>query len=97
MTGPGVPHGRRPLAGVGTTARRRFTGSDCGTGSPDGPTEWDFTTHKPCPVDCCPGRPQVSVRSAADPPALHQDDREPEPDTVLCTRCGAGPWVPAGV
>lgn len=97
MTAPGVPHRRQPLAGVGTTARRRFTGSDYGPGSPGGPTEWYFTTHRPCPIDGCAGRPQVSVRSAADPPAVDHDAREAEHDAVLCTTCGAGPCVPAGV
>lgn len=97
MTGPGVAHGRRPLADAGTTAMRQFTGSDCGTGSSDGPTERDLTTHKPCPVDGCPGRPRPFSRAAADPPAVDHDAREPGRDTVLCTRCGAGPCVPAGV
>ncbi|MGW0631443.1 hypothetical protein [Streptomyces sp. NPDC002758] len=90
MTGPGVPHELRPPARAGAAARRRVTGGVCGAGSPDDPAEWAFATHKPCPIDGCPGPAQLPMRSAAHPPAL-----DPGHDTVLCQRCGAGPCVPA--
>jgi hypothetical protein len=86
MTSPGVPHELRPL----TTARRPATGGGCGAGSPDDPTEWAFATHKPCPIDVCPGPAQVRVPSPANPSALDHGDPDPDPDTVLCKRCGAG-------
>ena len=57
------------------------------------PREWAFATHKPCPIDSCPGPAQVPMRSAAHPPAL--DHGGPDHDTVLCRRRGAGPCVPA--
>ena len=92
MTSPGIPHVLRPLTRPGTTARRPATGGGCGAGSPDDPTEWAFATHKPCPIDVCPGPAQVRVPS---PSAL--DHGDPDPDPVLCKRCGAGPGVPVEV
>jgi hypothetical protein len=99
MTSPGVPHVLRPLTRPGTTARRPATGGGCGAGSPDDPTEWAFATHKPCPIDVCPGPAQVRVPSPANPSALDHGDPDPGPDrdTVLCKRCGAGPGVPVEV
>ncbi|WP_327242921.1 hypothetical protein [Streptomyces sp. NBC_01320] len=95
MTGPGVPHELRPLARAGIAAQRRVTGGGCGAGSPDGPAEWAFATHKPCPVDGCPGPARMPMRSAAHPSALDHGDHDH--DTVLRQRCGAGPCVQAEV
>ncbi|MBP2054171.1 hypothetical protein J2Z21_007174 [Streptomyces griseochromogenes] len=95
MTGPGVPHELRLPAGPSTTARRPATGSGCAAGSPDDPTEWAFATHKPCPVDGCPGPAQLPMWSPAHQSAL--DHGDPDQHTVLCKRCGAGPDVPAQV
>lgn len=96
MTGPEAPHELRPPAGAGTAARRRATGGGRGAGASDAPAEWAFTTHKPCPVDGCPGPTQMPMRStAAHPSALGH--RGPHHDAVLCQRCGAGPCVPAEV
>jgi hypothetical protein len=95
MTGPDVPHELRPPAGAGTVAQRRVTGGGCGAGSPDAPAEWAFATHKPCPIDGCPGPARLPMRSAAHPPAL--DHGDPDHDTVRCRRCGSGPCVPAEV
>ncbi|MFF4749455.1 hypothetical protein ACWD5R_21405 [Streptomyces sp. NPDC002514] len=89
MTGPGVPHEQRPLARAGTAAQRRFTGGARGAGSSDGPAEGTLATHKPCPVDDCPGPARVPMRSAAHPPAPEHGKNDH--DTVLCRRCGAGP------
>lgn len=59
-----------------------------GTGSPDDRTDCAFGTHKPCPVDGCPGPAQVLVPSPANLSAL--DDGDPDHDTVRCKRCGLG-------
>ncbi|GGV13724.1 hypothetical protein GCM10010260_60840 [Streptomyces filipinensis] len=95
MTGPDAPHALRPPAGAGTAAQRRVTGGGRGEGPPDTLAEWSFATHKPCPIDGCPGPAQVPMRSAAHPSVL--DRGGPHHDTVLCQRCGAGPCVPAEV
>ncbi|MEU9452937.1 hypothetical protein [Streptomyces sp. NPDC048277] len=86
MTGLDVPGG----LGVPGEPRRRVTGR---------PRAWAFATHKPCPVDGCPGPAGVPPRSAAHPaaPAHRDSDHGPDhdPDTVPCRRCGTGPRVPA--
>jgi hypothetical protein len=109
MTGPGLPHEVRPLAGPGpgTTARRPATGGGFGSESPDDPTERAFATHKPCPVDGCLGPARLPTRSQAHLPALDHDDldhdhhhdhnHDHDHDTVLCRRCGARPDAPAEV
>ncbi|GGN34836.1 hypothetical protein GCM10011578_076120 [Streptomyces fuscichromogenes] len=51
-----------------------------------------FATHKPCPVDGCPGPARVPVRSAAHPPVVVP--RDPGRDEPSCRRCGAGPRGP---
>ncbi|MER7687570.1 hypothetical protein [Streptomyces sp. NPDC097610] len=67
-----------------------------GTGSPDDRTEGACATHKPCPVDGCPGPAQVLVPSPANLSALDNDgDHDHDHDPVLCERCGLG--VPAEV
>ncbi|MCW7940573.1 hypothetical protein AAW14_00460 [Streptomyces hygroscopicus] len=95
MTGPGVPHELPPLARPGTTARQPASGGGCGAASPDGPIEWAFATHRPCPVDGCLGPAQVPMRPPADLPA--HDRGGPDHDTSLCKRCGADSGVPAEV
>ncbi|MER5792117.1 hypothetical protein [Streptomyces sp. NPDC001980] len=62
------------------------------------PREWAFATHKPCPVDGCPGPARVPMRSTAHPSALdhgepgdHGEPCDPGHDTVPCRRCGTGP------
>ncbi|MEV7388766.1 MULTISPECIES: hypothetical protein [unclassified Streptomyces] len=57
------------------------------------PRQWALATHKPCPVDGCPGPARVPARSTAHPPAL--DHGDPDHDTAPCHRCGAGPCAPA--
>ncbi len=95
MTGPYAPHELRPPAGAGTAAQRRATGVGRGAGAPEARAEWAFATHKPCPIDGCPGPAHVPMRSTARPSALYHGG--PHHDTVLCRRCGAGPCVPAEV
>ncbi|MGW9026252.1 hypothetical protein ACWGQ5_19050 [Streptomyces sp. NPDC055722] len=95
MTGQDVPHELRPPARARTAAQQRVTRGGCGAGSPDDIAEWAFATHKPCPIDGCPGPAQVPMRSAAHPSAL--DFGDPDHDTVLCQRCGSGPCVPVEV
>lgn len=57
---------------------------------------WPLASHKPCPVDGCPGPARVPTRSAARPPALdHGEPGVPGRDPVPCRRCGTGPRVPA--
>ncbi|MFG2361184.1 hypothetical protein ACGFY3_05955 [Streptomyces mirabilis] len=59
-----------------------------GPGSPDASADGAFATHKPCPVDRCPGPAQVLVPSPANLPV--RDHGDPDPATVLCERCGLG-------
>ncbi|MEU2863411.1 hypothetical protein ACIQWL_05815 [Streptomyces mirabilis] len=59
-----------------------------GPGSPDASTDLAFATHKPCPIDRCPGPAQVLVPSPANLSVL--DHGNPDHDTVLCKRCGLG-------
>jgi hypothetical protein len=61
--------------------------------SPDASTDGAFATHKPCPIDRCPGPAQVLVPSPANLSVVDRGD--PDHDTVLCKRCGLG--VPAEV
>ncbi len=95
MTGPDVPRELWPLSGAGTAAQRRVAGAGRDAGSPDGPAEWAFATHKRCPVDGCPGPARAPMRSAAHPSA--PDHGDPGQDRTLCRRCGAGPCGPAEV
>ncbi|MER7934810.1 MULTISPECIES: hypothetical protein [unclassified Streptomyces] len=57
--------------------------------------EGAVASHKPCPVDDCPGRPRPPERSAAAPAAFGHGGTGPGHDTALCARCGAGPCAPA--
>ncbi|MEV6763966.1 hypothetical protein AB0N16_25675 [Streptomyces sp. NPDC051105] len=76
MTGPGGPGGPGE-------PRHRVTAR---------PREWALATHKPCPVDGCPGPARVPMRSTAHPSALdHGEPGDPGDDTAPCRRCGTGP------
>jgi hypothetical protein len=95
VTGPGVPYEVRPLARTGTAQQRRITGGGCGAGSPEHHAERAVATHKPCPIDGCPGPARLPMQSSAHPPTV--DHGGADQDMMLCQRCGATLCVRAEV
>lgn len=98
----GLPHGRHTPARAGTTSLRWPSASGQGGAegsvhipvrAADDATECALSTHKPCPIDGCPGRGVVSAGTPANRAATEQGGRDHS--NVLCRRCGAD--VPAAV
>jgi hypothetical protein len=74
MTGPGVSDERRLLARCGTTVvqPQPATASCCGAGAPDNRPEGALATHRPCPIDGCPGPARAPAESITGGPAMRE-------------------------